>query len=110
MEKKQIKRKPTRKKRTSRSKVVKRWMWGLFFAAAAGIFCAMAAYLFIIINGNQYLQENVNKLDLKDASIVFDKNGDEAAKFFMLENRESVKLEEVPELVQQAFIATEDKR
>lgn len=70
----------------------------------------MAAYLFIIINGHQYLQEHVNKLDLKDASIVYDKHGKEAAKFYMLENRESVKLEEVPELVRQAFIATEDKR
>jgi penicillin-binding protein 2A len=63
----------------------------------------------IIFNGQKYLMEHVNQLDLDEASIIYDADGKEAAKLYV-QNRESVTLDEVPEKLREAFIATEDKR
>jgi penicillin-binding protein 2A len=63
----------------------------------------------IIYNGQKYLMGHVNQLDLDEASIIYDAEGKEAAKLYV-QNRESVTLDEVPEKLREAFIATEDKR
>ena len=47
--------------------------------------------------------------NLPEASIIYDKNGNEASKL-LVQNRESVTYAEIPELIKVAFIATEDKR
>lgn len=99
-----------RKKGRKKAARVRRMLWLMFFTAAFGAFCAMLIYGFVIISGNRYLTENIDKLELPEASIVYDRNGNEAMKLFYLENREIVKLEEMPERLKMAFIATEDQR
>ena len=96
----------SKKKKSTR---MQRMFWIVFITAAVAAFCAMATYAFIIINGNRMLTNNVNKLEMLEASIIYDKDGNEASKLFV-ENRESVTYDELPVLVREAFIATEDKR
>lgn len=97
------------KRKTNKKKLAKRLLWAIFFTGAAGIFCAMAVYVFVLINGSQFLRENIDKIVMPEASIIYDRNGNETMKLYV-ENRESVALDEVPQLLKDAFIATEDKR
>lgn len=53
--------------------------------------------------------QNLDKLDLSEASHIYDVNGKEAGALY-IENRENVQASEIPERLKQAFIATEDKR
>ncbi|MDF2962402.1 MAG: penicillin-binding protein [Paenibacillus sp.] len=80
-----------------------------FVAAVVALICALGVYIFIIINGDKILKENIDKLDMDEASHVYDVNGNEAAVLYR-ENREMVQPEDIPEKLKQAFIATEDKR
>ncbi|NDI34514.1 transglycosylase domain-containing protein [Chengkuizengella sediminis] len=66
-------------------------------------------YLLIIFNGERLLKENLKKMDMLEASIIYDHNGEEIRKLFK-ENREIVSSTDIPELMIDAFIATEDKR
>lgn len=50
------------------------------------------------------------KLKNSESSIIYDKNGNEIAKIHGAENRVHVKLEDVPQVVKDAFLATEDVR
>lgn len=104
-----MEKKPKRKSSKNNRKRVKKWLWIIFIMTALAIFCAIIVYGFIIINGNKLLKENVDKLVLPEASIIYDKNGKEASKL-LVQNRESVTYAELPDLVKTAFIATEDKR
>lgn len=86
------------------------FMW-LFFVGLFALVCAVVGYLLVILNGERILSTNINKLDLAQASIVVDRDGKQIAKLSVLEgNRELVPFGEIPKLVQDAFIATEDKR
>jgi penicillin-binding protein 2A len=87
----------------------RRWLVWFVSLALVGMICAALSYVMIIFSGQKYLLEHVNKLDLDEASIIYDADGNEAAKLFV-QNRESVTLDEVPEKLREAFIATEDKR
>ena len=69
----------------------------------------MTGYMFIIVQGDRYLDKNVGSIAFKETTIIYDKEGREAARLFV-ENREYVKHEDMPELLKQAFISTEDKR
>ncbi|WP_256757456.1 PBP1A family penicillin-binding protein [Cohnella sp. WQ 127256] len=83
----------------------------LFFVVLFGIVCAVVGYLLIILNGERILSANINKLNLNQASIVYDRNDKEIAKLVVAEgNRELVHFADIPKLMQDAFIATEDKR
>ncbi|MFC4597964.1 transglycosylase domain-containing protein [Cohnella hongkongensis] len=83
----------------------------LFFVALVALVCAVVGYLLVILNGERILNANINKLNLDKASIVVDRNGNEVAKLYNHEgNREFAPISEIPKLVQDAFIATEDKR
>ncbi|TVX99666.1 transglycosylase domain-containing protein [Paenibacillus cremeus] len=82
--------------------------WTLVAAAIAAI-CAMGVYIFIIINGSRILTQNIDKLNLDEASLIYDVNGKEVATL-AAENREIVDASEIPDRLRQAFIATEDKR
>ena len=99
-----------RKKKGGKAVRFKRLVWILFYSAAFAAFCAILTYGFVIISGNRFLAANLDKLDLPEASVVYDRDGNEALKLFYLENRDRVPLGEVPELLQKAFIATEDRR
>ncbi|MEX2415170.1 MAG: PBP1A family penicillin-binding protein [Paenibacillaceae bacterium] len=96
-------------KKKKKSKRLKKWLWIGFITIATAVFCAIIIYGFIIINGNKLLNENIDKLVLPEASIIYDKNGKEASKLSG-PNRESVTYAELPDLVKDAFIATEDRR
>jgi len=88
----------------------KKGMLLLFFTIAIAVFCAIAGYLWIILNGERILKENGDKYEVMDeASIIYDVNKKEVTKLYV-ENREPVTFDEIPEMVRNAFIATEDRR
>ncbi len=83
----------------------------LFFVALFAIVCAVVGYLLVILNGERILSANINKLNLDQATIIEDQNGKQVAKLSVTEgNREFVPFGDIPKLVQDAFVATEDKR
>ena len=59
--------------------------------------------------GNPLDLDKLGKADFKKASYVYAGNGEEIGKYFE-EIRDPVKLSEVPKIIQQAFLAAEDKR
>ncbi|MBD1380699.1 transglycosylase domain-containing protein [Metabacillus arenae] len=68
---------------------------------------ALFGYLLIIMLGNYVIDEK--KLVLDSASTLVDEKGNVISSLFV-ENREPVSIDEVPEHVQEAFVAVEDKR
>ena len=97
------------KKRPPRSKK-KALIW-LFFVLLFAAVLAVVGYLLVILNGERILTANINKLNLDTASIVVDRDGNEVAKLYVSEgNREFVPIGEMPKLLTDAFVATEDKR
>jgi len=94
--------------RKGKKKAVLIW---LFFVALFAIVCAVVGYLLVILNGERILNANINKLEMDKATIVVDRNGKDIAKLVVSEgNREYVPFADIPKLVQDAFVATEDKR
>lgn len=85
------------------------WIIGLFGLLTVGLFLFIAGYFVIYMNGQKLLMENLEKLNMAEATVVYDRNGEEYAKIFM-QNRELVTLDEVPDLLEEAIIATEDQR
>ncbi|WP_339272358.1 PBP1A family penicillin-binding protein [Paenibacillus sp. FSL K6-1330] len=98
--------KPNAKKKKGKGK---RIAWALFFTAVIAIFCALAGYLFILISGEKLLEQNQDKLTAYGTSKVYDRNGTLMGEL-SLQKSDPVKYEDIPELLVQAFIATEDKR
>ncbi|MEK8127051.1 PBP1A family penicillin-binding protein [Paenibacillus filicis] len=94
-----------KKKKTSIGKV----LLALFMTGGLAALCAMGVYIFVIVNGENIYNANINKLDFSEASLIFDINGDEIGNL-KVENRENVDQKDIPDLVKNAFIATEDKR
>ncbi len=104
----------TRKKPIPKKKKAKKFNKKRFFAwtlmtAAFAVFCAMAGYLFIIINGERLLRQNWDKMQMPETSIIYDAQGKEITKLYR-QNREYVTLSEMPQRLAEAFIATEDRR
>ncbi|MDO3680040.1 transglycosylase domain-containing protein [Paenibacillus ehimensis] len=97
--------KPKKKKKITLGKVL---AW-TFVAGALAAICGMGVYIFILVNGAKILKENIGKLNFSEASIIYDAGGNEAG-ILKVENRENVEPNEIPELLKQAFIATEDQR
>ncbi|TVY02311.1 transglycosylase domain-containing protein [Cohnella terricola] len=94
--------------RKGRKKAALIWLFFILLFAAV---IAVVGYLLVILNGQRILSANENKLNLDQASIVVDRNGNEIAKLAMAGgNREVVPVNEIPKLLQDAFVATEDKR
>lgn len=94
--------------RKGRKRIALIW---LFFVALFAIVCAVVGYLLIILNGERILSTNINKLNLDEASKIVDRGGKQVSKLYVSEgNREFVPYNEIPKQVQDAFIATEDKR
>jgi penicillin-binding protein 2A len=85
-------------------------MW-LFFIGLFALVCAVVGYLLVLLNGERILSTNINKLNLAEATVIVDSNNKQIAKISVDEgNREFVAFGDIPKLVQDAFIATEDKR
>jgi penicillin-binding protein 2A len=78
-------------------------------AGALGVIGALALYAAVIFNGKMILNENLDKLDMDEASHIYDINNNEVTVLYR-ENREIVNIKDIPEKLQQAFIATEDRR
>lgn len=97
--------KPKKKKRLTKKRV----LWTMFFATALAIFCALGGYLFIMFNGEKLLAENGDKLTINPPTQVFDRNGTKIAEF-ALEKSDPVEYDDIPEMLRNAFIATEDRR
>lgn len=99
--------KQKRKKKISGRK----WFYGLFFTAVIAIICGIIGYLLIILNGERILTENANKLDLGEASIIYDAEQKEIARLSAAnDNREVAEFSEIPEQMLNAVVATEDQR
>ncbi|MFD2612131.1 PBP1A family penicillin-binding protein [Paenibacillus gansuensis] len=96
------------KKKRKKGKTILIWF---FITAALGVFCALAGYLFIILSGEKIFKENIDKLTLSESSIVYDSQGAAVKKLVADRiDRELVSLKDIPEKLQDAFIATEDRR
>ncbi|TXK85354.1 transglycosylase domain-containing protein [Paenibacillus sp. N3.4] len=95
---------------------------GTIIAGILAIICAMAIYIVVIMSGFKILDSNIDKINASTESTLIyaqeegkDKNGKdlpatEIAKIYKGENRESVDIKDIPKRLQQAFVATEDRR
>ncbi|MCM3133087.1 PBP1A family penicillin-binding protein [Paenibacillus polysaccharolyticus] len=99
------------KPKTSKKKKItgKRVGWTLFFTMAVAIFCALGGYLFILISGERLLTANMDKTTINETSKVYDRNGNIMGEL-SIKKLEPVESDDIPKLVKEAFVATEDKR
>ncbi|HZG78703.1 MAG TPA: hypothetical protein VEZ72_22815, partial [Paenibacillus sp.] len=79
----------------------RRWVIGIFGVLTLGLLIFIAGYFVIYMNGHTLLKQNQEKLDMAEATVVYDRNGEEFARF-MIQNRELVTLDDVPDLLEQA--------
>jgi len=90
------------KKGTLGQKLLIIFMFFMIFCLTAGIIFT----LFVIINSPKF---DTSNLYSKEASVLLDKNGNEFARLGT-ENRELVNFEELPQVLIDAIVATEDSR
>lgn len=103
---------PQKKKKKKKGRA-KFWFYTLFFGFVLLVVLAIVGYLAIIMQGEKLLKENSGKLNFGEASIVYDINGTEIARLYDVEsntNREEADYTEIPKVVKDAFVATEDRR
>ncbi len=93
----------------SRASRKRKWFYGLFFAGALGVVCAIVGYLLVILNGERILAANRDVLLRGDASAIYDSSNGKIASLASV-NSQDAQFSELPELLRNAFIATEDKR
>lgn len=102
---------PGKKPKKKKKKSGKIWFYSIFFAIVLGIVAAIVGYSAIIINGERLLAEHGDKLNFGEASIIYDADGVEIARLYdVAENREVAEFSEIPQIVLDAFVATEDRR
>ncbi|MEK3881344.1 PBP1A family penicillin-binding protein [Paenibacillus sp. PL2-23] len=100
--------KPRKKKKRVSGKAL---FYGLFFTIVIGIVCGIIGYLLIILNGERLLEEHGGKLEFGEASIIYDANGEEISRLYLAtDHREVAEFSEIPEIMRQAIVATEDER
>ncbi|HEY2493521.1 MAG TPA: PBP1A family penicillin-binding protein [Paenibacillus sp.] len=97
--------KPKKKKRITKKRV----FWTMFFTVAFAIFCALGGYLYITLSGEKLLMENADKMTVHENSKVYDRNGQLMGEL-SIQKSDPVEGDEIPKLLKDAFIATEDKR
>lgn len=101
--------KPQPKKRKSRNVKRSPWQKGFAWFFACLALLIVIGYLSMMMYGQRMLDLNSKQLKLAEASIVYDSNSKEVSRLY-LENRESIDLSEMPEMLIQTFIFTEDRR
>lgn len=94
-----------KKKKVTMSRV----LWTMFFTAAIAVFCAIGGYMYITVSGEKIYTENKDKLFIYETSKIYDRNGNLMGEL-SVDRSEPVESDQIPDLVKQAFIATEDKR
>ncbi|GIP19954.1 transglycosylase domain-containing protein [Paenibacillus sp. J22TS3] len=87
----------------------KRVLWTMFFTMAFAIICAVGGYIFLSLNGEKILKENEDKLTIYETSKVYDRSGNLMGEL-SINKSEPVSIDQIPKLLQEAFVATEDKR
>lgn len=101
------------KKRKRKWKPARIVMWSLA-VAAVGVICALAGYMFILFNGEKQYNASVDKLEMTESTKFYgldlNNNPVEVATRASGQNRELVDFKDIPPLLADAFIATEDKR
>jgi penicillin-binding protein 2A len=102
---------PKGRKKRKGSKFRTGLLW-LFFTGLFAVACAVVGYLLVILNGERILSENLNKLEMDKATRIVDAKGNEVAKLYVSQggNRDYVLFKDIPPMVRNAFIATEDRR
>ena len=79
----------------------------LFFLIAIAVLIALAGFCIYIVKESP--EFDINKLTKREASIVYDKDGNEFGRFGS-ELRENISYDDLPEVFIDALIATEDSR
>jgi len=87
----------------------KRVLWTSFFTIAFAVFCAIAGYMYITVSGEKILMENGDKLTVYETTKVYDRKGVLMGEL-SIDKSEPVESDEIPKLLKQAFVATEDRR
>ncbi len=87
--------------------ITKKRMIFVFASAVALISCGLIIYVTLLLTG-QYVMDDEN-LVMKSTTTLVDQNGTLITTLYR-ENRQPVSILEVPEHVQQAFVAIEDER
>lgn len=103
---KKEKTKGKKKRKTKKNKILKIILIIMFSMAILGIL-AMGIFILIIINNAP--EFDPEKLYQKEATVIYDSKGEIIAKLG-LEKREKITFEELPEVLIDAIIATEDSR
>ncbi|AWB46926.1 penicillin-binding protein [Paenibacillus sp. CAA11] len=98
--------KPKKKKKKLSAKKV---LWTTFFTMAFAIICGIIGYLFIMFNGEKLLRENQDKLVVYESTKVYDRGGKLMGEL-SIDKSEPVDSNQIPKLLKDAFVATEDKR
>ncbi|MFT8872918.1 MAG: PBP1A family penicillin-binding protein [Sporolactobacillus sp.] len=73
----------------------------------AAVITGLIFYFIVLVIGNYYVDDQ--KLVMSRSSVIVDEQGREISRLYA-ENRDPVTLKQIPERVQDAFIATEDVR
>ncbi|MFX3636655.1 MAG: PBP1A family penicillin-binding protein [Candidatus Pristimantibacillus sp.] len=104
-------RRKTAPKKGKRKFSGRKWFFGLFFTVVIAIVCGIIGYLLIILNGERILTERADMLVMGEASIIYDVNNEEITKLYHADqNRENVEYDQIPQLMLDAIVATEDQR
>lgn len=100
-------RKGTRRRRGRRLNPLKLAILSLFIAVIFAGCAGVGYFLWLAKDAPAFKPE---QLAISETSIVYDKDGKEVAKIYGAENRTPIKVQEVPKMVIDAFLATEDVR
>lgn len=84
-------------------------MVSLIGVAMVCVLLFLVGYAVIYMNGYKIMVENDEKFRMAEASAIYDRHGEKFADLYT-QNRKLVTLDEVPDLLEQAIIATEDQR
>ncbi|OXM16476.1 transglycosylase domain-containing protein [Paenibacillus herberti] len=95
-----------KRSKTSRKR---KWFYGLFFAGALAVICAIVGYLLVILNGERILAANRDVLLRGDSSVIYDSSNNKVASLASV-NSQDAQFNELPKMLRDAFIATEDQR
>ncbi len=100
--------KPNKKRKKNKTSL-SRWIVRIGVLGLLGVIAAVSLYIAILVSGHQALEDNMKMMEMAESSIILDSENTEIKRLYK-ENRVLVSLDDVPDQVQHAFIATEDKR